>query len=756
MSRKLKADIEACKLYEQVESVQLNDDDTVTLAFKNQGPTFSLVITDDYPTGDTFYFCIETSESGAVKGNLENMYKQLLVQAQKIQHKTLVASAANKNKTNNADSAEDGMKTSHQQDGGGGGDDESFSGMDSQTETSGVSHGMMENQDSSAGWDRANSLDDVTYGSGVDPALQRDMDICAAYGVEVTVDRVALGSRISLPIVISDLINQNTALAWGVNHKLPLVVQLRFERPEYVKSTRHPEVFVFQNGTTCRFGQQVRNFLEMYLHENWDRDTGFKPPRRLHISSCSSSSSSSSPSKEGSRQPKSSEEQAILLLSATQRLIYEALQRQGYDDVIAAAAAHQSKTKEEALRMCADGTVLSADSSADTSQGWLKQLKEQHGANADPNKYTAYDPEEGFLLHVNRYVRHRVPTSFRYCTICDKKHLIGAGMLKPSVCERQLCTYAFQQLKVGKDTTDSVATGGGVIDLLVAMFRTACLHSRAEFVLNPYPSVTDSAGKLIFDPKHKDLGKLRDVTKELPQTKDFIGIDNLGQLANRMSGRHPACLPLLEWIISSNRSLIVKLHQNQRLARMHTPHQFFLITASEEKQKKFEARKASKGTKFGWHGSRIENWHSILRVGLKVMSGTKGQLNGAAHGTGVYFANDAATSLGYSQAAGITGGSSSTASGEGNTEPSNNGSSNSSSAYFDGSKEGEYACLALCEIVADSIKDHGWCFTVDDEDAIMTRFFFVFTNSNDVAKANSANTTDGQFINEIKALIAAS
>lgn len=38
-----------------------------------------------------------------------------------------------------------------------------------------------------------------------------------------------------------------------------------------------------------------------------------------------------------------------------------------------------------------------------------------------------------------------------------------------------------------------------------------------------------------------------------------------------------------------------------------------------------------------------------MRIGLKNMSGTKGQLNGAAYGQGVYLADDASTSFSYTR-----------------------------------------------------------------------------------------------------------
>ncbi|KAM5345747.1 hypothetical protein ACJ41O_011608 [Fusarium nematophilum] len=47
---------------------------------------------------------------------------------------------------------------------------------------------------------------------------------------------------------------------------------------------------------------------------------------------------------------------------------------------------------------------------------------------------------------------------------------------------------------------------------------------------------------------------------------------------------------------------------------------------------------------FAWHGSRLENWHSIIRTGLDFST----TLNGRAYGNGVYFSKDFYTSQGYS------------------------------------------------------------------------------------------------------------
>lgn len=84
----------------------------------------------------------------------------------------------------------------------------------------------------------------------------------------------------------------------------------------------------------------------------------------------------------------------------------------------------------------------------------------------------------------------------------------------------------------------------------------------------------------------------------------------------------PLAHPLLQWIISSNRSHIVKLPLS-RLKFMHTSHQFLLLSSPPAKEARFRTAKKLYGSTFAFHGSHIENWHSILRNGLVNASYTK-------------------------------------------------------------------------------------------------------------------------------------
>ncbi|MFR1480267.1 MAG: hypothetical protein ACLSB9_33645 [Hydrogeniiclostridium mannosilyticum] len=66
-------------------------------------------------------------------------------------------------------------------------------------------------------------------------------------------------------------------------------------------------------------------------------------------------------------------------------------------------------------------------------------------------------------------------------------------------------------------------------------------------------------------------------------------------------------------------------------------------------RKNFKAFCKGKGRitkKLFWHGSRTENWWSILRTGL-VLRPTNSVINGKMFGYGLYFAPRARKSVGY-------------------------------------------------------------------------------------------------------------
>uniref|UniRef100_A0A8C5E4G0 Poly (ADP-ribose) polymerase family, member 6b n=1 Tax=Gouania willdenowi TaxID=441366 RepID=A0A8C5E4G0_GOUWI len=120
--------------------------------------------------------------------------------------------------------------------------------------------------------------------------------------------------------------------------------------------------------------------------------------------------------------------------------------------------------------------------------------------------------QHGFLVQVIKYTEQRLPTLNEYCVVCDERHVFENGpTLKPAVCTRELCVFSYYTLGVMSGSTEEVATGAEVVDLLVAMCRAALQSSRKSIIFDPYPSVVDpyNPKTLAFSPKRKSYERLQ-------------------------------------------------------------------------------------------------------------------------------------------------------------------------------------------------------------------------------------------------------
>lgn len=83
-------------------------------------------------------------------------------------------------------------------------------------------------------------------------------------------------------------------------------------------------------------------------------------------------------------------------------------------------------------------------------------------------------------------------------------------------------------------------------------------------------------------------------------------------------------------------------------------HQFVLASAAPELEKSFAAQielEPQRATRILFHGTSLDRLPSILAQGLKIHSGGALQRTGAAHGAGIYMAEEPATSFSYAPAA---------------------------------------------------------------------------------------------------------
>ena len=157
-------------------------------------------------------------------------------------------------------------------------------------------------------------------------------------------------------------------------------------------------------------------------------------------------------------------------------------------------------------------------------------------------------------------------TLSNHCVICDQPHVFG-NMLKPAVCTRELCCWSFQQLGVGAGSADEIATAAEVVDLLVSLAAAASNSPRKEVIFEPYPTIMDpkDSKKALMSPQSKDFNKLCEILNKMPSIEKIANAKDAGDMKSILDKAHPMANDMLSWIISSNRSHIVKIPKEKVL-----------------------------------------------------------------------------------------------------------------------------------------------------------------------------------------------
>eukprot|EP01061_Rhynchopus_euleeides_P033825 TRINITY_DN5710_c0_g2_i3.p1 TRINITY_DN5710_c0_g2~~TRINITY_DN5710_c0_g2_i3.p1 ORF type:complete len:662 (+),score=277.54 TRINITY_DN5710_c0_g2_i3:72-2057(+) len=489
-----------------------------------------------------------------------------------------------------------------------------------------------------------------------------------------------------------------TCDAWGLAKKKenkPVCLELEFSRNGYVDTHRY-KVNCYQEGREwCGLAGQLENILNLMLDDVLkqraeDRVAGITPAMRALMES--------GHSVEAAR------------------------------DMLGKYDVHTALTKLGGLKRPYDSSdvCLSTPGVLETSDD--KKDKKR----IPPNLH-------GLLVQILDYAHFRVKTCPEFCVICDQAHMFTTSMLKATVCSREVCAFAFQQLGVGTTAAKDVATDAGVVDLLVLMAQASANSMRWEIIFNPYPTIFDpnDPKKKILHPDAKNIDKVRKIFKSFPSVKDLSSADNLDAKI-KMEQKSPWAASLLQWILSSNTSHLVKLRKEHRIGMINTPHQFLLISAAPSKQEQFDALKRKYKTTFAYHGSATENWHSIMRNGLYCASGTKFQVNGAAYGSGIYLSPNAQVSLGYSRISYE----------DSNPQGTSRNREETRDDQFIGANLG---CVAICEVIDHDIKKSGDIWVQPHEDHVITRFFVVFDEKH-TASAN-LNTQDKKFSEQLREVV---
>ncbi|KAK7009383.1 poly [ADP-ribose] polymerase 6 [Biomphalaria glabrata] len=339
----------------------------------------------------------------------------------------------------------------------------------------------------------------------------------------------------------------------------------------------------------------------------------------------------------------------------------------------------------------------------------------------------------GLLSQIYYYMQERITTLSNFCPICDNLHPGCADkvLLKPVVCTNTLCMFTYQTFEAMTDLAHWINVQPEVVQLLILLTKAAIEHSR-DGHLSPAPLIfnPENSTELIVDLNTK-CSELREITKFIPDIKDMLDLSE-DLLKNNFQEAHIASYPFLRWIISSLRAHIEYIPPEKQFEFMTTDHQFLLLFKPPREDTIFNQKKNKYGSVFAFHGSPIFNWHSIIREGLLVASGTSRQLNGAAYGNGIYLSPNLHLSLGYSCFSHDILWCSKL---KKNKIPEYNRFLRNST---------HIACVTLCEVINDShLKKHTKeIWTCEKSENVTTRFFFVYDRNSETPQRKTTDYVD--------------
>jgi len=182
-------------------------------------------------------------------------------------------------------------------------------------------------------------------------------------------------------------------------------------------------------------------------------------------------------------------------------------------------------------------------------------------------------------------------------------------------------------------------------DLVWSLFYAALSSYRRDSVLRPYPPSFYSA----TENNEKDFISLEEAASTIPSFKQiFESEDQIGQTDEKG-------FQLLSWVVNNIGCDIKTLEKEQfhkiraltgDTTRVTAPNHVFEVVPSASVEERFTALRGDRKLIYGFHGSRLENFYSILHNGLHY------HLNkNSLFGQGIYLSSELSVCFLYSPTA---------------------------------------------------------------------------------------------------------
>lgn len=271
-----------------------------------------------------------------------------------------------------------------------------------------------------------------------------------------------------------------------------------------------------------------------------------------------------------------------------------------------------------------------------------------------------------------------------YCIGCGTKLQVKSNVF--ATCGDIVCSYKLEELMLDNDVTDFIKGNFEVFKLLCATTNLTVNSPHVLDMLDPFPNyflkseyktelIKKKRGTLIklqlsqadlaeYN-KAKDIPTLKKISDAIEPAKILEGITDsypTDQMLSDTLGK--PTYQLLRFIIKSCCVNMEIQWSSQTVKIWKITHPFYV-------ENQFKEKTQGQTNSHLFHGSNGACWYSILRNGIKVLSNTSLQKNGAAYGPGIYVSDSYNFALGYSQRFGTASASNTQANGSNGSNGSN-------------------------------------------------------------------------------------
>lgn len=188
-------------------------------------------------------------------------------------------------------------------------------------------------------------------------------------------------------------------------------------------------------------------------------------------------------------------------------------------------------------------------------------------------------------------------------------------------------TFLYPTVKVAKHierTMPAIPTYAAVLPSKKAPTPAPPSLQRSEFKPASFYVYDQNFDSLSADQKREAIYALLDLLPSVNDMRQYLHRKKQSTLRSWVDRFSPATLGVLRWIIASNRACIMQVDEDrERLWGMPGFTQFRFAMGAPDKERRFvrAVRDTSSRlnlrypTLFAWHGSPLQNWHSIIREG---------------------------------------------------------------------------------------------------------------------------------------------